>query len=123
MGVTVPDQSLVLPVAGLLLRLGQPDLLDIGMLAAAGNAVFSNLGLIFAIGVAVGFTNYLVDAQVPGMLIASGMIWWSTSMKVMTISAARNSFQEAMKAKIQFDEGKFLDEQREAEQRREARGR
>jgi len=31
--------------------------------------------------------------------------------------------EEAMKAKIQFDEGKFLDDQREAEQRREARGR
>ena len=27
----------------------------------------------------------------PGMLIASGMIWWSKSMKVMTISAARNA--------------------------------
>lgn len=31
--------------------------------------------------------------------------------------------EEAMKAKISFDEGKFLDEQRDAEQRREARGR
>ena len=31
--------------------------------------------------------------------------------------------EEAMKAKVQFDEGKFLDEQREAEQRREVRGR
>ena len=31
--------------------------------------------------------------------------------------------EEALKAKIQFDEGEFLDEQREAEQRREARGR
>jgi len=47
----------VLPVAGLLLRLGQPDLLDIGFIANAGNAVFSNLALIFAIGVAVGFAD------------------------------------------------------------------
>jgi PTS system N-acetylglucosamine-specific IIC component len=47
----------VLPVAGLLLRLGQPDLLDIGWMAAAGNAIFSNLGLLFAIGVAVGFAR------------------------------------------------------------------
>ncbi|MBS0611714.1 MAG: PTS transporter subunit EIIC [Proteobacteria bacterium] len=47
----------VLPVAGLLLRLGQPDLLGIAVLAAAGDAIFSNLGLVFAVGVAVGFAR------------------------------------------------------------------
>jgi PTS system N-acetylglucosamine-specific IIC component len=47
----------VLPVAGLLLRLGQPDLLDIVWMATAGEAIFSNLGLLFAIGVAVGFAR------------------------------------------------------------------
>ncbi len=47
----------VLPVAGLLLRLGQPDLLDIGLLAAAGDALFANLGLLFAIGVACGIAR------------------------------------------------------------------
>jgi PTS system N-acetylglucosamine-specific IIC component len=47
----------VLPIAGLLFRLGQPDLLGIPMLAAAGEAVFSNLGLLFAIGVAVGLAR------------------------------------------------------------------
>src|SRR5882757_8699147 len=47
----------VLPVAGLLLRLGQPDLLDIAPIAAAGDAIFSNLGLIFAIGIAVGLAR------------------------------------------------------------------
>jgi PTS system N-acetylglucosamine-specific IIC component len=47
----------VLPVAGLLLRLGQPDLLDIPFVAAAGDAIFSNLGLLFAVGVAVGFAS------------------------------------------------------------------
>jgi PTS system N-acetylglucosamine-specific IIC component len=47
----------VLPVAGLLLRLGQPDLLDIPILAAAGEAIFSNLGLLFAAGVAVGLAR------------------------------------------------------------------
>jgi len=47
----------VLPVAALLLRLGQPDLLDMPAIAAAGNAVFSNLGLLFAIGVAVGLAR------------------------------------------------------------------
>ncbi|MCK2183712.1 N-acetylglucosamine-specific PTS transporter subunit IIBC [Halomonas getboli] len=47
----------VLPVAGLLLRLGQPDLLDIAFVAEAGNAIFANLALIFAIGLAVGFAD------------------------------------------------------------------
>lgn len=47
----------VLPVAGLLLRLGQPDLLDLPFVAAAGNAVFANLGLLFAMGVAVGLAR------------------------------------------------------------------
>lgn len=47
----------VLPVAGLLLRLGQADLLDLPMLAAAGAAIFSNLGLLFAVGVGVGLAR------------------------------------------------------------------
>jgi len=47
----------VLPVAGLLLRLGQPDLLDIAFVASAGQAIFANLALIFAIGLAVGFAD------------------------------------------------------------------
>src|SRR3954462_8626861 len=47
----------VLPIAGLLLRLGQPDLLDFPSMAAAGDAIFNNLGLLFAIGVAVGLAR------------------------------------------------------------------
>ena len=47
----------VLPVAGLLLRLGQKDLLDLHVMADAGEVVFKNLALLFAIGVAVGFAS------------------------------------------------------------------
>ncbi|WP_028988314.1 N-acetylglucosamine-specific PTS transporter subunit IIBC [Thermicanus aegyptius] len=47
----------ILPVAGLLLRFGQPDLLNIPFISAAGSAVFDNLPLIFAIGVAVGMSK------------------------------------------------------------------
>jgi N-acetylglucosamine PTS system EIICBA or EIICB component len=47
----------VLPIAGLLLRIGQPDLLDVVFIAAAGDAIFANLGLMFAIGVAVGLAR------------------------------------------------------------------
>jgi PTS system N-acetylglucosamine-specific IIC component len=73
----------VLPVAALLLRLGQPDLLDVPAIAAAGDAIFSNLGLLFAIGVAVGLAKenhgaaglaavvgYLVATQGAKVLIA-----------------------------------------------------
>jgi PTS system N-acetylglucosamine-specific IIC component len=47
----------VLPIAGLLLRLGQPDLLNWAAMAAAGDAIFSNLGLLFAVGVGVGLAR------------------------------------------------------------------
>jgi PTS system N-acetylglucosamine-specific IIC component len=47
----------VLPIAGLLLRLGQPDLLNFPSMAAAGDAIIANLGLLFAIGVAVGLAR------------------------------------------------------------------
>ncbi len=57
----------LLPAAGILLRLGQPDLLGqiktpiIGpffeAMSAAGGAIFSNLPLLFAVGVAIGFAK------------------------------------------------------------------
>jgi PTS system N-acetylglucosamine-specific IIC component len=63
----------VLPAAGLLLRLGQPDMLGTDglakyggfhwtshvadVMAAAGGSVFDNLALIFAVGVAIGFAR------------------------------------------------------------------
>lgn len=57
----------LLPAAGILLRLGQPDLLGaidtpvIGpffdAMSAAGGAVFENLPMLFAIGVAIGFAK------------------------------------------------------------------
>src|SRR5438067_13386682 len=55
----------VLPVAALLLRLGQPDLIGLvpwlapigPPIAAAGGAIFTNLGLLFAVGVAVGLAR------------------------------------------------------------------
>jgi len=55
----------VLPAAGLLLRFGQPDMLgrfsafeDVArIMAAAGDVLFSNLPILFAIGVAIGFAR------------------------------------------------------------------
>ncbi|HDG8099994.1 TPA: PTS N-acetyl glucosamine transporter subunit IIABC [Klebsiella pneumoniae] len=47
----------VLPVAALLLRFGQPDLLNEPFIAQAGGAIFDNLALIFAIGVASSWSK------------------------------------------------------------------
>ena len=46
----------VLPVAGLLLRLGQEDLLNVPFISAAGEAIIGELAILFAIGVAVGLS-------------------------------------------------------------------
>ncbi|MBT2689279.1 PTS transporter subunit EIIC [Bacillus sp. ISL-47] len=47
----------IMPAAALLLRLGQDDLLGIPFISAAGNAVFGHLALLFAIGIAIGFSK------------------------------------------------------------------
>lgn len=47
----------VLPVAALLLRFGQPDLLNVPFIAQAGGAIFDNLALIFAIGVSSSWSK------------------------------------------------------------------
>ena len=46
----------VLPAAALLLRLGAGDVLGIPFVEAAGSAIFSNLALLFGIGVAIGIS-------------------------------------------------------------------
>ena len=54
-----------LPAAGLLLRLGQADMLGrfsplntvANVMAAAGGALFDNLPLIFAVGIAIGWAR------------------------------------------------------------------
>lgn len=47
----------VLPAAALLLRLGAPDVFNIVWMAKAGSAIFDNMALIFAIGIAVGLAE------------------------------------------------------------------
>jgi PTS system N-acetylglucosamine-specific IIC component len=75
-----------LPVAALLLRLGQPDLLGAdglgwvkvaAVIGAAGNAVFANLPLLFALGVAIGMAKKADGstalAAVVGYLVFKGV--------------------------------------------------
>ncbi len=58
----------VLPAAALLLRLGQDDLLGLPWMAAAGDAVFGNLDLIFAIGIAFGLAGGEGAAALAGLV-------------------------------------------------------
>lgn len=46
-----------LPVAALLLRLGQPDVFNIPFMSIAGGAIFDNLPLLFALGIAIGLSR------------------------------------------------------------------
>lgn len=71
----------VLPIAGLLLRLGQPDLLNIKILAQAGDAIFGNLPLLFAIGIAVGFAKE--NNGVAGLAGAIGQLILVAVLKVI----------------------------------------
>lgn len=47
----------VLPAAALLLRLGAGDVFNLKWMAAAGGAIFDNLALLFAIGIAIGLAD------------------------------------------------------------------
>ena len=47
----------VLPAAAILLRLGAPDVFNIPFVSQAGGAVFDNLPLIFAVGIATGIAK------------------------------------------------------------------
>lgn len=60
----------VMPVAALLLRLGAGDVLNIPFVMSAGDAIFANLALLFAIGVAVGLSKD--NAGAAGMAGAVG---------------------------------------------------
>nr|WP_256737555.1 N-acetylglucosamine-specific PTS transporter subunit IIBC [Pseudomonas sp. dw_358] len=70
----------ILPIAGLLLRLGDTDLLNIAIIHSAGDAIFSNLPLIFAIGIAVGFARD--NNGTAGLAGAIGYLVLTSTLKV-----------------------------------------
>src|SRR3984957_2865475 len=79
----------VLPIAGLLLRVGQPDLLGWAAMAAAGDAVFANLGLMFAVGVGVGLARENHGAA--GLAALVGYLVTTRAVEAM-LHAAPGSF-------------------------------
>ncbi|WP_053135576.1 N-acetylglucosamine-specific PTS transporter subunit IIBC [Pseudomonas sp. MIACH] len=74
----------ILPIAGLLLRLGDTDLLNIAVMHDAGQAIFANLALIFAIGIAVGFARD--NNGTAGLAGAIGYLVMVSTLKVMDSS-------------------------------------
>ncbi len=74
----------VLPAAGILLRIGQPDLLNIAFIAEAGHAIFQNLGLLFAAGVAVGLAKENHGAAgLAGVVCYVVAIWGAKALMVV----------------------------------------
>ncbi|WP_434701626.1 N-acetylglucosamine-specific PTS transporter subunit IIBC [Pseudomonas sp. D1-36] len=71
----------ILPIAGLLLRLGDTDLLNIAIIHDAGQAIFANLALIFAIGIAVGFARD--NNGTAGLAGAIGYLVMVATLKVL----------------------------------------
>jgi N-acetylglucosamine PTS system EIICBA or EIICB component len=80
----------VLPAAALLQRLGQDDLLGsvaamknaAAVIGAAGGALFNNLPLLFAVGVAIGFARRsdgtTALAAAVGYVVLAGVLWQIT---------------------------------------------
>ncbi|GAB4081278.1 PTS transporter subunit EIIC [Modestobacter muralis] len=93
-----------LPAAGLLLRLGQDDMIGrwesmetvAAVLAAAGNALFGNLPLIFAVGIAIGWAKKADGstalAAVVGYLVLSNV--FEAMSPVVLGAAAEGEDQE-----------------------------
>lgn len=76
----------VLPVAALLLRFGQPDLLNMPFIAQAGGGIFDNLALIFAIGVASSWSKDSAGAAA----LAGGIGYFILTKAMITINPAIN---------------------------------
>ncbi len=87
----------VLPAAGLLLRLGQDDLLGgvwppFQILSLAGGAIFDNLAMLFAVGVAVGFAK-----KSDGSTAVAGLVGYLVFKNVLTYFATPDeALQEAI---------------------------
>jgi PTS system glucose-specific IIC component len=93
----------VLPAAGLLLRFGQPDLLNIPFMAQAGDVIFGNLPMIFAVGVAIGFSGgegVAALAALVGQLILEGILKVASGTAAATLAAKLASEQNVALAEF-----------------------
>ncbi|NBM17363.1 PTS transporter subunit EIIC [Streptomyces sp. GC420] len=86
----------VLPAAGILLRLGQPDVFGAdglgwdkvaSVFATAGGAVFDNLPMLFCIGVAIGFAKKSDGSTALAALV--GFLVYSNVLKAFPVTEAK----------------------------------
>ncbi len=91
----------VLPAAGLLLRFGQPDMLGrfsalknvAAVMAAAGDVLFGNLPIIFAVGVAIGFAR-----KSDGTTAIAALVGYLVFDRVTRVMFAGSSIKEQVLA-------------------------
>jgi PTS system N-acetylglucosamine-specific IIC component len=86
----------VLPAAGILLRLGQPDVFGkdgtgwdkvAAVFATAGGAIFDNLPLLFCIGVAIGFAKKSDGSTALAAVV--GFLVYSNVLKAFPVTEAK----------------------------------
>ncbi|WP_228984509.1 PTS transporter subunit EIIC, partial [Streptomyces sp. DH12] len=86
----------VLPAAGILLRLGQPDVFGAdglgwdkvaAVFATAGGAIFDNLPMLFCIGVAIGFAKKSDGSTALAALV--GFLVYSNVLKAFPVTEAK----------------------------------
>lgn len=70
----------ILPAAGLLLGLGNENVLNIPLMEQAGDIIFANLALLFAIGVAIGLTD---NEGTAGLAAVIGFLIMNVTMGMM----------------------------------------
>ncbi len=77
----------VMPIAALFFRLGAPDLLDIPFLMAAGAAVYDNLAILFAIGIAIGLS---VDQR--GEAVLAAVVGYYVMLAALSMLLIQNGY-------------------------------
>lgn len=71
-----------MPLAGILLRFSAEDMLNVPILSAAGNAVFGNLDILFAIGIVFGFAK-AKDKGMAALTAVLAILTLRTGLEVM----------------------------------------
>ena len=75
----------ILPAAGLFLAFGQPNVLNLPLMAEAGNIIFGNLPLLFAVGAAIGLVG---GDGVAGLAAVVAILIMNTVMGIVTDAPA-----------------------------------
>ena len=81
LGKSVLFPIAALPVAGLLIRFGADDMLNIPLLGAAGT-IFANMDMLFALSIVIGFSKSK-DKAIPAITGFLSLIVLKEGMKIM----------------------------------------